>query len=829
MFQKILIKLNQLNFISPIFYKILYLTIIGSIVGLIVCLIRNIFDKKLSGKWRCIMWFVVLASLLIPIRYEIKTNRNIPNNIINNIEDIKYIPEKQVVYHESKQEEVIPQVLMQDENGVDSKVQEANVNSKLQEVEEINLNENIEKEEASNFKENATLNSVSINYIIINVVIPTIWIIGTSIFIFMFIGGVIQIRNKSRKENFFDERIDNILKSCKSQLNINKKIRVVLQSRGKTSIFGIFKPVILLSENILQENDDTIKYIFLHELSHYKRKDSIFNYMLLLTLSIHWFNPIVWLIFMKVREDIELGADELAIEKLNKQEKKEYGLVLINLLQNISKVNYTANMLCISDTEKNMERRILMIKGKNRNKILSAIIVITIIGVIAGIVFIKTEKIDIDVNAGLTSNLNEENYEKVWEEPQKFSSYQEYKDYYDNLSKEKYKDVNGEISEEEKSKLISSEEIKAKAESILSDLGYDDKIKELKLHKNYVESCKYVYDVEVSKNMFLYINAENSEFLSFTNDEIVTKQLKEDTLTYEDAKKKVLELFGNMKFLNEKYSLYSVSGGVHYYGAGALDDSEIQYESNQWGATFYEVSDSNVLNKYKQLTFGFFVSEGKVYITNVNQINSIEIQSYLHKFDVQDNPVVITEEQAVEIAKEMDKKISGKDIEAVRTTLVNNEVNEYVWLQEKSNGEDTGMVIEEIPEELAKAENMVVRNPQLRSYNPYYYPEKTIRNTYEVKIDYSGEIILDESKEYLGDDSNGNIGRIYYVDCTTGEIIGGRNYGSLDVTIEGEYMENGESRMATKNIFYDVVTREKVAERNFNYSQEVIDEFMKKN
>ena len=206
-----------------------------------------------------------------------------------------------------------------------------------------------------------------------------------------------------------------------------------------------------------------------------------------------------------------------------------------------------------------------------------------------------------------------------------------------------------------------------------------------------------------------------------------------------------------MKFLNGKYSLYSVSGGVHYYGAGALDDSEIQYESNQWGATFYEVSDSNVLNKYKQLTFGFFV------------------------------------------------------------------------------GEDTGMVIEEIPEELAKAENMVVRNPQLRSYNPYYYPEKTIRNTYEVKIDYSGEIILDESKEYLGDDSNGNIGRIYYVDCTTGEIIGGRNYGSLDVTIEGEYMENGESRMATKNIFYDVVTREKVAERNFNYSQEVIDEFMKKN
>lgn len=808
MFQEILIKLNQLNFISPIFYKILYLTIIGSIVGLIVCLIRNIFDKKLSGKWRCIMWFVVLASLLIPIRYEIKTNRNIPNNIINNIEDIKYIPEKQVVYHESKQEEVIPQVLMQDENGVDSKVQE---------VEKINLNENIEKEEASNFKENATLNSVSINYIIINVVIPTIWIIGTSIFIFMFIGGVIQIRNKSRKENFFDERIDNILKSCKSQLNINKKIRVVLQSRGKTSIFGIFNPVILLSENILQENDDTIKYIFLHELSHYKRKDSIFNYMLLLTLSIHWFNPIVWLIFMKVREDIELGADELAIEKLNKQEKKEYGLVLINLLQNISKVSYTANMLCISDTEKNMERRILMIKGKNRNKILSAIIVITIIGVIAGIVFIKTEKIDIDVNAGLTSNLNEENYEKVWEEPQKFSSYQEYKDYYDNLSKEKWPEVNREITEEDKNKMITDDEAKEKIEKILANLECDEKITSLEAHKRYIDTAVLNYTANIGKFVTLDIDAESGKFLNFIDDIVVTKQLKEDALTFNEAKKRAVEIYDSLDFLEGKYSIYSIVEMQHAYGAGSLDNSEIQYESNQWNATFYENSSPNGLNKYKQLLINFFVSDGKVYITLVRELDKKKIDIVLEKSEFQDNPVVITEEQAIEIAKAMDKKISGKDIEAVRTTLVNNEVNEYVWLQEKSNGEDTGYIWQQL------------ESGGRHSYNQYYYPEKTIRNTYEVKIDYSGEIILDESKEYLGDDSSGNIGRIYYVDCTTGEIIGGRNYGSLDVTIEGEYMENGESRMATKNIFYDVVTREKVAERNFNYSQEVIDEFMKKN
>lgn len=803
MFQEFLIKLNQFNFISPIFYKILYLSIVGSIVGLIVCLIRNIFDKKLSGKWRGIMWFIVLASLLIPIRYEIKTNRNIPNNIINNIEDIKYIPEKQVIYHESRQQAFMPEEFVEEKS---------EISSQIAEVEKTDLNENMEKKELSNSKEKVTTNHLSINCIIVNIIIPTIWMIGTVTFVLMFIRGVVQISKKSKKRTFTEERINNILENCKEQLNINKKISVVLQSKGKTSIFGLFNPVILLSENILQENNDTIKYIFLHELAHYKRKDLIFNYILLLTLSIHWFNPIVWFIFMRVREDIELGADELAIEKLNKQEKKEYGLVLINLLQNINQVSYTANMLCISDTEKNMERRILMIKGKNRNKILSAIVVILLIGIIAGIVFIKTEKVDIDVNAGIVSNLNEENYEKVWKEPQKFEDYQQYRDYYEKLGKEQWPEANREITDEDKNKMISKNEAQEKIEKILINLGCEEKITNLESHKRYIDTAILNYTANMGRWITLDIDAENGKFCNFNNDIIVTKQLKEDKLTFDEAKKRAEEIYESLNFLEGKYSLYSIVEMQHAYGAGTLDKSGIQYESNQWNATFYENSNPNGLNQYQQLLINFFVSDGKTYITLVRELDKKKIDIVLEKSEFQDNPVQITQEKAVEIAKEMDKKISGKEVETTRTVLVNNEVNEYVWLQEKSNGEDTGYVWYQL-ESGAK-----------HSYNQYYYPEKIIRNTYEVKIDYSGEIPTE-----VGDTANGNIGRIYYVDCTTGEIIGGRNYGNFDVTLEGEFIENGESRMATKNIFYDVTTGEKIAERNFNHSQEVIDEFMKKN
>ena len=91
MFQQIL---NNMYLISPIFYKVLYMTVIGSIVGILIYFVRNIFDKKISGKWKCIMWCIVLVSLLIPIRYEIKTTNKITHtNLINKIENIKNIPE----------------------------------------------------------------------------------------------------------------------------------------------------------------------------------------------------------------------------------------------------------------------------------------------------------------------------------------------------------------------------------------------------------------------------------------------------------------------------------------------------------------------------------------------------------------------------------------------------------------------------------------------------------------------------------------------------------------------------------------------------------------
>lgn len=74
MVQELINFLIEHNIIAIVFYKILYMSIIGSLVGLLVLAIRKIFDKKISPKWKCIMWGIFIASLLIPFRFEIKTD-----------------------------------------------------------------------------------------------------------------------------------------------------------------------------------------------------------------------------------------------------------------------------------------------------------------------------------------------------------------------------------------------------------------------------------------------------------------------------------------------------------------------------------------------------------------------------------------------------------------------------------------------------------------------------------------------------------------------------------------------------------------------------------
>lgn len=85
-------------------------------------------------------------------------------------------------------------------------------------------------------------------------------------------------------------------------------------------------------------------------------------------------------------------------------------MVLINLLRNQTEENYATNLLCMSDTGKNMERRIGMIKRKTKGTVISICVLVVVILLVVGIVFIKipnTEKSKTDIGENLDNNVTD--------------------------------------------------------------------------------------------------------------------------------------------------------------------------------------------------------------------------------------------------------------------------------------------------------------------------------------------------------------------------------------------------------------------------------------
>lgn len=341
-----------LNYISPIFYKVLYMSIIGILVGIFILCIRKILDKKISPKWKCFIWLLLVFSLIFPIKINIQnkyTNAEILS-ISGLIEPIK---------------------------NISNNINKSELDNSKSEQKESNK-ENFE--EAVVERKN---NNISIKNLILNIIIPSIWILGITLNLIFLILGNIKINKNLKGKLYNDKTLNNLINECKNIIGVKKKINIIVQNFKRTpSIIGIFNPKILVTNEFLLQNDTTKKYIIMHELSHYKRKDLIFNYVILLITIIHWFNPLIWLFFKKIRQDIELATDEMVLNKLKKDEKKEYGRTLINSLEIFQEEKYTAKILCVTDDSKNMERRIKMVKLSEKfkkNKILISIISIIII------------------------------------------------------------------------------------------------------------------------------------------------------------------------------------------------------------------------------------------------------------------------------------------------------------------------------------------------------------------------------------------------------------------------------------------------------------------
>ena len=92
-------------------------------------------------------------------------------------------------------------------------------------------------------------------------------------------------------------------------------------------LLGIKKPCIILPTAALPDED--LRYILLHELTHYRRRDILYKWLMQVTLCIHWFNPLVHWMGREAERLGELSCDEAVIKKLDEPSRRAYGDALL--------------------------------------------------------------------------------------------------------------------------------------------------------------------------------------------------------------------------------------------------------------------------------------------------------------------------------------------------------------------------------------------------------------------------------------------------------------------------------------------------------------------
>ena len=102
----------------------------------------------------------------------------------------------------------------------------------------------------------------------------------------------------------------------------------IYQSENVDSPFvlGIIKPRIYLPFQIDIQN---LEHVIAHEQSHIQRKDHWWKPFGFLLLTIHWFNPLIWIGYILLCRDIELACDEKVIKEMDNESKADYTQALV--------------------------------------------------------------------------------------------------------------------------------------------------------------------------------------------------------------------------------------------------------------------------------------------------------------------------------------------------------------------------------------------------------------------------------------------------------------------------------------------------------------------
>ena len=270
-----------------LFKTVLILSLFGfGITALLLCL-KPITAKKFPAKWQYYVWIAVLLSMIIP------TYKLIPPK---EAQKLPLLPQNEIVQPETPQNlEEAPRTVIIEETPIEYR--EVNITPKLS-IKLLDL-------------------------------LAYVWLIGMCIYLVVVISSyIIYITRKQKKAIMITE--NTVLSEVKKELKIKRHIKIRMSRDFESPMLvGVVKPVIYIPcREIPIEH---MRMVFLHELTHYKRKDLLIKWLSLFVNAVHWFNPLAYLLCANVSEACEVSCDMAVTKNMSELEQKIYMKTILDL------------------------------------------------------------------------------------------------------------------------------------------------------------------------------------------------------------------------------------------------------------------------------------------------------------------------------------------------------------------------------------------------------------------------------------------------------------------------------------------------------------------
>lgn len=328
---------------------------------------------------------------------------------------------------------------------------------------------------------------------------------------------------------------------------------------------------------------------------------------------------------------------------------------------------------------------------------------------------VATFVITTTVTGGLVYATGNAIYEKIWKQPEKY-------------------EFSYEVTEKDKENAISEEEARKKAEEYLRKIGLEDEISGLGLMKSW-RGNDVIWDIGFTKGTMQMDSKGNFQSLNIPSYNY--KIPYNYGITREEARKTAKELLlkYNPNNNSDEYELVSLKRN--------MENDEASYI---WYADFYK-KYGDLYNQYEKISIGW--------VPTINGLYSLNIENSKYE----NNEQKISKEDAIKIATEKDKKIETRyNIASTEAEIGIDKMNTDVVYREKNLEDYEKGTINFEPDENGTY--------KIKEDAEFYKVENRVRKVWEVTI-YYDYYKYDYPERY-----------VYYVDATTGEIIGGSIWNS---------------------------------------------------